>query len=194
MNDRTSIFDAIRAVRGRSFRKAEVAQVDDLLDRLGIPRPNGGSTFGAVRRTNDAGVAIIKHFEALKLVAYVCPAGKWTIGWGHTGAEVHAGLIISEAKAEQLLRDDLDRFELAVAKLCPVATENEFSALVSFAFNLGENALRTSTLRRMHNESDEAGAALQFARWNKAHVGGKLKVLAGLTRRRAAEAALYLKG
>jgi lysozyme len=194
VTDRTSIFDAIRAVRGVAFRAAEVVQVDELLDRLGIARPDGSTAYSGSRRINAAGLAIIKKFEGLELQAYLCPAGKWTVGWGHTGPDVHSGLVISEAKAEQLLRGDLDRFEPAVSKLAPVSTDGQFSALVSFAFNLGEESLRTSTLRRMHNEGEHAKAALQFARWNKARVNGKLKALSGLTRRRAAEAALYLKG
>lgn len=194
MSGRTPVFDAIRAVRGKGFSAAEVVQVDELLDRLGVARGDGAKPYAGGRRINAAGLAIVKRFEGLKLQAYLCPAGIWTIGWGHTGPDVHKGLIITEAKAEQLLRGDLDRFELAVARMCPMANDGQFSALVSFAFNLGEESLKTSTLRRVHNEGDHAGAALQFARWNKARVNGKLKVLSGLTARRAAEAALYLKG
>ena len=193
MSSRAGIFDAIRLVRAKGFTSAEVVQIDELLDRLGIARA-GPSNVPNDHRTNAEGVAIIKRFESLRLTAYLCPARKWTIGWGHTGTDVHSGLVITEAKAEQLLRDDLVRFELAVAKLCPVATPNEFSALVSFAFNVGEANLKISTLRKMHNLGNERGAALQFARWNKARVNGRWKALAGLTSRRAAEAALYAKG
>jgi lysozyme len=194
MSARKPVFDAIRAARSRPFSAADVVEVDNLLDRLGVARGDDQTAFAPVRRTSAAGVAIIKRFESLKLQAYLCPAGKWTVGWGHTGPDVHSGLVITEAKAEQLLRDDLNRFEVAVAQLCPVAGEGQFSALVSFAFNVGVENLRSSTLRKLHNSGDEAGAALQFARWNKARVNGRLRVLAGLTTRRSAEAALYLKG
>jgi lysozyme len=138
-------------------------------------------------KINTAGLAIIKQFEGLRLKAYVCPAGVLTIGYGSTGAHVKSDMVITEAESEALLIKDLERFEQAVAMYCPVTTPNQYSALVSFAFNLGEGALKDSTLRRMHNEGQYEAAAGQFARWNKA--GGR--VLAGLTKRRAAEAALY---
>lgn len=144
-------------------------------------------TRASRRRIGVAGLALVKEFEGCKLVAYKCPAGVWTIGYGSTGSHVRPGMKISAARAEELLREDLERFELAVAKAAPTANDNQFDALVSFAFNLGEEALRTSTLLRKHKAGDFAGAAAQFHRWNKA--GGR--VLAGLVRRRAAEAKLY---
>lgn len=140
------------------------------------------------RRIGQRGLDLIKSFEGKKLTAYVCPAGILTIGVGSTGPHVKKGMTITEAEAEALLREDLERFEAAVEKHTRGhATDNQFDALVSFAFNVGTEALRTSTLLRKHMEGDYAGAAAQFARWNRG--GGK--VLAGLTRRRAAEAALY---
>jgi len=138
-------------------------------------------------KINADGLVIIKQFEGLRLKAYVCPAGVMTIGYGSTGSHVKPGIIITEAQADQLLADDLVRFEEAVALYCPVTTPNQYSALVSLSFNVGEGSLKDSTLRRMHNEGEYEAAAGQFARWNKA--GGR--VLAGLTKRRAAEAALY---
>lgn len=139
------------------------------------------------RNINEIGLALIKQFEGCKLSAYKCPAGVWTIGYGSTGAHVYEGLKITQEQADDLLRKDLLRFEEGVSKLCPVASDNQFSALVSFAFNLGLGSLQTSTLRRMHNEGNYEAAAGQFTRWNKA----KGKVLNGLTRRREAEARLY---
>ncbi len=139
------------------------------------------------RMINQTGLALIKQYEGCKLTAYVCPAGVLTIGYGSTGKHVKPGMTITEAEAEKLLRDDLARFEEGVEKFCPVATENQFAALVSFAFNVGIEALRTSTLRRLHNEGKYAEAAEQFKRWNKG--GGR--VLPGLVKRRAAEAQLY---
>ena len=140
-----------------------------------------------MKRTNKAGVDLIRQFEGCKLLTYICPAGVPTIGYGHTGRDVKLGAKISQDEAEGLLVNDLRLFGQGVEQLCPVTTANQFSALVSFAYNLGLDSLRTSTLRRMHNEGQYAAAQAQFSRWNKA--GGR--TLPGLVRRRAAEAALY---
>lgn len=139
------------------------------------------------RRINEAGLKLIKSFEGLSLKAYLCPAKVWTIGYGSTGPHVSAGKIITEAEAEELLREDLERFEAAVAKAAPDATDNQFAAMVSLAFNVGEAGVLKSTVMRKHLAGDHVGAASAFAMWNKA--GGR--VLPGLTRRRAAEAQLY---
>lgn len=141
---------------------------------------------------SQAGIDLIKRFEGLRLKAYPDPATggePWTIGIGHTGG-VRPGDVITEARAEQLLRQDVGRFERAVARLCPITTQPQFDALVSFAFNVGEGNLESSTLRKLHNAGDYAGAAGQFERWNRA--AGK--IMTGLTRRRAAEAQLYRTG
>lgn len=142
-----------------------------------------------MRRTNKAGVDLIRDFEGLRLKAYRCPANILTIGYGHTGPDVTEGKVITRDEADILLVNDLRRFEDAVAQYCPVTTDNQFAALVSFAFNLGPDSLKTSTLRRMHNEGDYRGAQAQFGRWNKASG----KILPGLVKRRAAEALLYGK-
>lgn len=194
---RRAIFDAVRAAaRPGLFRDlGNLLALDNLLDAFNVPRAKETR-----RRINEAGLAIIKEFEGLRHKAYLCPANVWTIGWGHTGADVKPGLVITEARAEQLLRDDLDRFEAAVQRLASVATDNQFSAMVSFAFNVGTDddadtvaeGLGDSTLLRKHNAGDFVGAAKQFESWDKARVNGKLQSLNGLKRRRAAEAALYL--
>ena len=142
------------------------------------------------RAINREGLELIKRFEGCKLRAYVCAGGRLTIGFGSTGPHVKPGMTITQEQADELLRSDLRRFEDYVSERCAPATDNQFSALVSFAFNVGENALATSTLRRMHLEGNHEGAAGQFKRWNKA--GGR--VLKGLVTRRAAEEALYRKG
>ncbi len=139
------------------------------------------------RTINKSGLDLVKSFEGCKLKAYVCPAGVLTIGYGSTGPHVKPGMTITQDQADDLLRSDLRRFEDYVDQHCKPATDNQFSALVSFCFNVGEGNLRTSTLRRLHKAGDYAGAQAQFARWNKG--GGK--VLAGLVRRRKAEAKLY---
>lgn len=142
-------------------------------------------------KTNARGLELIKHFESLFLHAYKCPAGVWTIGYGHTGLQhkdgtVFEGRTITRAQAEELLAYDLHQFEQRVGALVQVPlTEDQFAALVSFDFNTG--ALHKSTLLRLLNARDYAGAAGQFLRWNKA--GGK--VLRGLTRRRQSERNLF---
>ena len=139
---------------------------------------------------NKLGLELIKSYEGLRLNAYPDPAtggDPWTVGYGSTGPHVRKGLTITLAQAEELLRSDLRRFEDGVAACAPVTTANQFAALVSFAFNCGLGNLKSSTLLRLHNEGKYALAAEQFGRWNKA--AGK--VMNGLTRRRASEAALY---
>ena len=131
---------------------------------------------------------LIKSFEGLELEAYLCPADIWTIGYGHTG-DVKEGDTITKAEAEALLDKDLQTFRNGVKRLVKVPlNENQFGALVSFAYNLGLGSLQNSTLLKMLNAGDYTGAADQFLRWNKS--GGK--VLTGLVRRREAERAVFL--
>ncbi|WP_313284644.1 lysozyme [Stutzerimonas kunmingensis] len=137
--------------------------------------------------TSQKGLDLIKSFEGLRLSAYKCPADVWTIGYGTT-AGVKPGQNITKERAEELLREDVKRFEAQVLRLVKVPlTQGQHDALVSFVYNLGAGNLSNSTLLRLLNAGDYAGAAAQFDRWNKA--GGK--VLAGLARRRAAERALF---
>lgn len=138
-------------------------------------------------RTSEKGLALIRQAEGLRLRAYKCPAGVWTIGYGTT-AGVKEGLVITKERAEELLREDVKRFEDQVMRLVKVRlTQGQFDALVSFIYNLGAGNLSNSTLLRLLNAGDYKGAAAQFDRWTKA--GGK--VLPGLVRRRAAERALF---
>lgn len=142
------------------------------------------------RQINRAGWELIRHFEGLRLKAYPDPAtggDPWTIGYGSTGPHVKPGMRITAEQADELLQADLRRFEDYVAENCGTTTDNQFAALVSFCFNVGEGNLRTSTLRRLHLAGDYAGAQAQFSRWTRG--GGK--VLPGLVKRREAEAALY---
>ncbi|MGJ3251504.1 MAG: lysozyme [Elainellaceae cyanobacterium] len=137
---------------------------------------------------NAKGLRLIKSFEGLRLEAYLDPVGIWTIGYGTTSG-VRPGMEITAAEAEDLLKRDLRRFEAAVSRNVKVPiNDDQFSALVSFTYNVGEGALASSTLLKLLNQGDIRGAADQFLRWNKA--GGR--VLAGLTRRRKAERALFL--
>ncbi|UGA37973.1 lysozyme [Chromobacterium haemolyticum] len=141
-------------------------------------------------KTSAKGITLIQKSEGLRLKAYQDSVGVWTIGYGHTGPDVKPGMVITQAQADALLARDLERFEAGVARLVKVPlNQNQFDALVCFSFNLGLGALQGSTLLlRLLNAGDYAGAAAQFPRWNKA--GGK--ELPGLTRRRAAEQAMFL--
>lgn len=139
-------------------------------------------------KISNTGIDLVKSFEGLCLKAYLCPAKVWTIGYGSTGPHVKAEMVISEAEAEELLREDLARFERGVSNVVGTCTQGQFDAMTSFAFNVGLGALQKSTLLKMHKAGTYGAAAQQFLRWNKA--GGK--VLAGLTRRREAERKLYL--
>ncbi len=152
------------------------------------PVDSNRSSSSSSRQTTASGVNLIKSFEGLRLKAYQDAVGVWTIGYGTTRG-VKPGQAISEAQAEALLKTDLNRFEQAVNQAVRVSiNDNQFAALVSFAYNVGSGALRSSTLLKKLNRRDIYGAANEFPRWNRA--GGR--VLAGLTRRRNAERALFL--
>ena len=132
---------------------------------------------------------VIKEAEGLRLEAYLCPAGVWTIGYGHTGPDVWPGLVITEKWAEQLLEEDLKRFEAYVSGYVRVdLTQDQFDALVSFTYNVGAEAFKNSTLLRKLNAGDYEGASKEFTRWNKS----KGKVLPGLVKRREKERKLFV--
>lgn len=141
-------------------------------------------------KTSQAGIDFIKQFEDLRLEAYQCEAGIWTIGWGHT-AGVHEGDTCTEDEAEQMLIWDLAEAEDAVNMYVDVDLRPyEFDALVSFTFNCGVPSFHGSTLLRLLNNGDRNGAALQFKRWNRA----KGKVSNGLIRRRKDETIMFRGG
>jgi lysozyme len=138
-------------------------------------------------RTSEKGLALIRQFEGLRLLAYKCPAGIPTIGYGHT-AGVKMGQSITKAEAEALLREDVTRFESHVDALVKVPlTQGQWDALSSWVYNLGPTNLERSTLLRKLNAGDYAGASAEFGKWVNA--GGK--PLTGLIRRRAAERAMF---
>ncbi|MEL6380460.1 MAG: glycoside hydrolase family protein [Pseudomonadota bacterium] len=144
-------------------------------------------------RTSQNGIDLIKRFEGLELESYQDIAGIWTIGYGHTGPEVGPDQRLSTDEAEALLRHDLVSREKAVSRLTRVdLNQNEFDALVSFVYNVGQNAYSRSTARRRLNAEDRMGAADALTWFNKATINGVLRPVAGLTRRRAAEKALFL--
>ncbi len=141
---------------------------------------------------SDNCLNLVKQFEGFEAEAYKCPAGVWTIGYGHT-LNVRPNDVITEAQASQLLKEELQSYAAKVAKIVPVANQNQFDALVSFAYNLGVSTLASSTLLKKHIAGDYVAAQAEFSRWNKAKVEGKMTVLNGLTKRRNHEAALYGK-
>ena len=144
-----------------------------------------------MRHINQEGLELIKVFEGCELKAYRDAVGVLTIGYGSTGGHVKVGMTITRVEAEQLLREDLQRFEVGVDQRLgdTEVTDNQFSAMVSLAFNIGlANFSGSSVLRRIL-AGNVQGAADAFLMWNKA--GGK--ELKGLTRRRAAERELFLK-
>lgn len=139
---------------------------------------------------SENGINLIKRFEGCRLKAYRCPAGVLTIGYGHTGSDVSNGMVISQEKAENMLKMDLTVHCNNVSKLVKVPiTQNQFDALVSFEFNVGYGALSTSTLLRLLNQGKYLDASKQFERW--VYAGGK--PLEGLKKRRIAEKELFLR-
>jgi lysozyme len=137
---------------------------------------------------SDKGLALTKSFEGLHLEAYRDCAGIWTIGYGHTGLGVSAGQTISEPEADELLVSDLAEAVACVNRAVQAAiSQGQFDAMVDFCFNAGRGNFVQSTLLRKVNGGDIEGAAAQFALW--VHAGGE--VVAGLVRRRTAEAALF---
>lgn len=135
-----------------------------------------------------AGLALIKSFEQCRLTAYQDQRGRWTIGWGHTGPEVVQGLEWTQEQADAALLSDLHTAVNAVMRDVDVAiNQNQFDALVSFAFNVGETAFVGSTLLRLLNGGYPNLAASEFPKWD--HVGRA--VSAGLLRRCEAEQQLF---
>ena len=135
-----------------------------------------------------AGIAMTKRFEGLRLEAYEDCAGVCTIGYGHTGKDVHPGRTITEGEADELLNQDLGAAGYAVCRAVSVAlSQSQFDALVDFCFNLGEQRLLSSTLLRYLNAGNFASAESQFEIW--VHAGGKVQP--GLVSRRKAEADMF---
>lgn len=183
---RKPVFEAIKQARdGASFTQAEVARIDALLDSLSVPMDSNGMTV------NKAGLDLIRAFEGCRLDAYPDPGTGGepiTIGYGATGG-IKLGTKWTQAQADARLAQDVGRFSDGVAALLGLAptNENQFSAMVALAFNIGLGAFGSSTLLKKHKAGDYAGASAEFLKWVNA--GGKR--MNGLVRRREAEAQLY---
>ena len=206
--NRKPIFDAVRQMLGRSFTQAEVDKLDAAIDQAegGLPatltpqRTTSASPAAPGGRTlGKPGADLIKSFEGCEkdrpdgsFEAYPDPgtgADPWTIGWGATGPGIKKGVVWTRQQCDDRFDEDMKRYSADVVRAIGSAptTQNQFDAMVSFHYNTG--AIGRATLTKKHKAGDFAGAAAEFARWNRA--GGR--VMAGLTRRRAAEAALYRK-
>jgi len=147
------------------------------------------------RHINKTGLDHIKQWEGLKLTAYLCPAGLWTIGYGHTASagdpKPKAGMTITRAQADALLKRDLGQYEQAVEKAVKVdLNDHQFAALVSFCYNVGIGAFQKSTLLKKLNKGDYDAVLSELKKWVKA--GGKR--VEGLANRRQVEVALWIKG
>jgi len=147
---------------------------------------------------SEEGLALIKHFEGCPVngagdpVAYLCPAGVWTIGYGHT-KRVKEHNRWSMDHAEYILKEEIENdYEKHIKELVKVKLEqHQFDALVAWVFNLGYGNLKDSTLLKFLNAGDYHNVPAQIKRWNKATVDGEKIVLDGLVRRREAEALLF---
>ena len=146
-------------------------------------------------KVNADGYALLKRFEGCRLKAYLCPANVWTIGYGNTfyedGTKVKQGDVITQARAEQLAKNVVDKFAVSVrALITQTLNENQFSACVSLAYNIGVGGFKkSSVLRKLNVNPQDQTIADSFRVWNK---GGGV-VLKGLVNRREAEIQLYFK-
>jgi len=206
MTDETALFDAIRAIKlsGAQTQSGRLTQTEvDQIRRTLMASLAVAHTKGM--KASPAGVALIHSFETLRLVSYKDPGSgnglPITNGWGTTrdenGGPIPLGATWTRDKADRLFARDLSSIETGINLLLhgKATTQGQFDALCSFAYNVGldidddtlAEGLGDSTLLRRHLAGDYAGAKAQFASWNK----NDGRVMAGLTRRRAAEAALY---
>lgn len=140
--------------------------------------------------------AIIKHYESIRLDSYLDPKGIATIGWGHTGRDVEHPTTVSREEAIRLLAEDVHFVEHQLNRMLirePIA-QNQFDAIVSWAFNIGCGRAGKSTLVRLFNLGDDKGAANEFLRWNSCKINGQTVRLKGLTNRRNTERQLFTSG
>lgn len=138
-------------------------------------------------KTSHKGIALIKEFEGVRLKAYKCPGGVWTIGYGHT-AGVKPGMVISEAQAEEYLKADLIASEKYLNSLGLALDQNQFDALISLIYNIGIGNFQKSTLLRKARVNPNDNSIMdEFLKW----VYSKGRVLPGLQRRRLREMKLY---
>jgi lysozyme len=145
-----------------------------------------------MRDVNAAAYAVANSCEGTVYVAYRDPTGKLTAGKGHTGPDVKSGVTYTQAQVDAWLKADMAKAaDFVDSRVTVPLTENQFSALAEFTFNVGVGNFLGSTLLRKLNRGDYAGAGEEILKWNKGRVEGKLVTLPGLTHRRALELKLY---
>ena len=189
------IFETVRAIAGRGLDAEESRRLSEALDEAFGSCP--ALTVPGERRVSPRGIALIQRFEGCakrradgSYAAYPDPGtggAPWTIGWGATGPDIGPRTVFTRAQCDARLEEDVARHaqDVDAAIGDTVTTQAQFDALVSFHFNTG--AIHRATLTKRHRAGRHDDAVREFARWNRA--GGR--VLKGLVRRRAAEAALY---
>ncbi len=178
------IFDEFRKLAGGKLTQAQVDKINALIDEIQVKS----------MRVDNEGIDLIGQFEGLRLNSYDDGVGVWTIGWGTTvypnGQKVKKGDKITLEQAKQYKAHDLTKFEKAVNDAVKVPlNQNQFNALVSLAYNIGESAFTNSTLVKRLNDGNYKAAADQFLAWVNA--GGKR--MQGLVNRRNKERELFLK-
>ena len=192
------VFSKLRSMSGGKLTQEQVNAGDKIIASVGIDvfaDLLGVSGGGGNRDISSNGYAIIKESEGLRLQSYLDTGGVWTIGYGTikypSGVMVKKGDVITQAQAEQYLMNDSKWVDSALDKYIKVpVTQNQFDALASFVYNIGETAFKTSTLLVKLNAGDYVGAANQLDRW----VNDNGKKIQGLVNRRAKEKALFLRG
>lgn len=200
------MFDAVRQIKGAALTQNDVDLINQAASGVAVAAISVAAKSGM--RCSAAGLALIHGFEQLRFASYPDPGSKnglpVTNGWGTTrdedGGPIPLGALWTSAKADRLFARDLSTFEIGVSALLDGAatTQSQFDALVSFAYNVGldidddtkAEGLGDSTLLRKHKAGNFAGAAGEFAKWNK----NDGAVMRGLTRRREAERLLYVSG
>lgn len=181
-------FDAAREIAGGKLTQDQVNDLNKVVDAL---TPTSGT-----KDLSDFGIDLIRSFEGLRTQAYLDSVNIWTIGYGTikypSGKRVTKGDVCTEAQAKMYMKNDLKGFVAAINNLVKVPlNQNQFDALVSLTYNIGEGAIAGSTLLKRLNEGNYKEAAAQFDVWNKGKVKGVLQVIPGLTNRRAKERKLF---
>ncbi|RZG74806.1 lysozyme [Acinetobacter sp. WCHAc060025] len=178
-----AFFDEARIIAGGKLTQKQVDTLNKVITDL--------TPVQAVKKLSASGIKLIRSFESLELEAYDDGVGVWTIGFGTTianGVKVKKGDVCTLEQAVAYMTNDLKRFEQTVNSAVTVPlNQNQYDALVSLTYNIGQNAFNNSTLLKKLNTKDYKGAAAQFDVWNKA--GGK--VMKGLVNRRAVERKLF---
>lgn len=182
-----SFFDTLKDY----FRRKPSSQRGDI-PLPPMPVPSSGRW-----QLSDAGTSLLMQLEGFETKAYKDSAGVWTIGYGSTridGLPVQEGQTITQPKAAQALRSDINRFATTVAPLVTVSlTQNQIDAILIFTYNVGVGGFSKSTLLRTINAKQPVTEDM-FTRWNKITKNGDLVVLPGLTSRRKKEYQLYMRG